>query len=295
VGIPESQLETWAKQGSVAQSSDTYQAIKNTLDHADAPYHDKSYSTFLQGSYGNDTNVYKESDVDIVIRLEQVYYSDTSLLTPPAKQNYDNAFVAATYGWKDFKPEVLAWLQKKYSGVNEGKKAITIAPGGGRREADVIVSANFRRYRKNSNGTDGEYDLGMCFWTTNNSQIENFPKQHGDNCTTKHKDTTQWFKPAVRIFKNMRNRMIEDLYLEEGVATSYFIEGLVWNAPNTLFGTTYAQTVGNILHWAEGANRDELVCASHLHWLVRDNTYKSWPTANFDTYLTQVRTFWDDW
>ena len=34
------------------------------------PYADKNLKVFLQGSYGNDMNIYAESDVDIVIRLD---------------------------------------------------------------------------------------------------------------------------------------------------------------------------------------------------------------------------------
>src|SRR3954462_9681725 len=129
MAIPEEQLETWSSIGSQTQSKDTYATVRTALLRDDAPYHEKGKTVkiFLQGSYGNDTNVYKESDVDVVIRLDQVYYSDTSRLEPPAKQSYDNAFVAAKYGMKEFRPEVLAWLKKKYgASVNEGKKAITI-------------------------------------------------------------------------------------------------------------------------------------------------------------------------
>lgn len=69
MAIPESQLETWSKQGSVTQSSTTYQIIRNALLDAKAVYADKTFEVFLQGSYGNDTNIYAESDVDTVMRL----------------------------------------------------------------------------------------------------------------------------------------------------------------------------------------------------------------------------------
>ena len=62
MAIPESQLETWAHQGSVSQSSTTYNTIKNVLEADDTPYAGKSYSVFLQGSYGNDTNIGKKWD-----------------------------------------------------------------------------------------------------------------------------------------------------------------------------------------------------------------------------------------
>jgi len=55
MGIPEDQLDTWAKQGSVAQSQQTYAAVRSCLEADDALYREKSYSIFLQGSYGNDT------------------------------------------------------------------------------------------------------------------------------------------------------------------------------------------------------------------------------------------------
>ncbi|MHC1550167.1 hypothetical protein ACYJL1_16845 (plasmid) [Phyllobacterium sp. K27] len=34
-------------------------------------------------------------------------------------------------------------------------------------------------------------------------------------------------KPAVRIFKNIRNRIIDDGRLREGIAPSYFLEGML--------------------------------------------------------------------
>lgn len=70
MGIPEPQLDTWSHQGSVAQSSATYATVKNALEDPGAPYAYKSYEVYLQGSYGNDTNIYSESDVDVVIQLE---------------------------------------------------------------------------------------------------------------------------------------------------------------------------------------------------------------------------------
>ena len=67
MSIPEYQLDTWSKQGSVTGSSGTYNAIKNVLEATNTPYADKDFSVFLQGSYGNDTNIYAESDVDILV------------------------------------------------------------------------------------------------------------------------------------------------------------------------------------------------------------------------------------
>ena len=89
MAIPELQLETWSHQGSVTQSAQTYDLIQRVLNDSTSPYHPKDFKIFLQRSYGNDTNVYRDSDVDVVIRLNQTYYADTNWLTPDAKINYE--------------------------------------------------------------------------------------------------------------------------------------------------------------------------------------------------------------
>ena len=78
MAIPASQLETWSHQGSITQSSTTYNTVKSVLETSDTPYTTKSYSVFLQGSYGNHTNIFAESDVDIVIKLDDCWQSDLS-------------------------------------------------------------------------------------------------------------------------------------------------------------------------------------------------------------------------
>src|SRR5262245_4714439 len=178
MAIPESQLETWSHQGSVAQSKATYNAIKNVLEAADTPYASKSYSVFLQGSYGNDTNIYAESDVDIVIKLDDCWQSDLEALPQDDKDAYKNAFVDATYTHVDFKRDVLKVLTDTYSSdVNTGDKAIAIDSYGNRRNADVITAIQFRRYYKFKSKYDQSYDEGICFYNGAGERITNYPRQ----------------------------------------------------------------------------------------------------------------------
>ncbi|MHB1516331.1 MAG: nucleotidyltransferase domain-containing protein [Acidiferrobacteraceae bacterium] len=294
--IPESQLETWSHQGSVTQSAKTYRTIREVLNDSASPYYSRGPSIFLQGSYGNDTNVYRDSDVDIVICLNQSYYSDTNALTEGAKRSYNKRFVPALYEYADFKADVTAWLAKTYGAdVVPGKKALLIKGNGARRDADVLVCAQHRRYRASSNGTDDQYDEGICFWTSDGTQVINFPNQHAENCTTKHKETNQWFKRVVRVYKNMRNRMIDDGYIADGVAPSYFMEGMLWNVPVGHFGKSYEDSFVSTFNWVLKADKTKLACANDLFWLVRDNSHSCWPTENFDTYLAAAKKYWNDW
>lgn len=81
MGIPESQLQTWSSQGSVTQSASTYNTIRNVLLSANVEQAGNDFIVLLQGSYGNDTNICAESDVDIVIQLNSTFHSDISSLT----------------------------------------------------------------------------------------------------------------------------------------------------------------------------------------------------------------------
>jgi len=97
MAISELQLETWSHQGSITQSKNTYATIKSALEDRNSSYSGKSYEVFLHGSYGNDTNIYGESDVDVVIRLDSILRSDLSKLPEEEKAAYHKAYDKATY------------------------------------------------------------------------------------------------------------------------------------------------------------------------------------------------------
>src|SRR3546814_15981931 len=101
--IPEAQLETWSHQGAIKGSSSTYQSIKAKLESKDAAYAGKNVEVFLQGSYGNDTNIYSESDVDIVIVLKDCFQSDRKSLSEVEQAAWRSANHDATYTHADFK------------------------------------------------------------------------------------------------------------------------------------------------------------------------------------------------
>lgn len=295
--IPESQLETWSHQGSITQSSNTYNTIKNVLEASTTPYAGKNYKVFLQGSYGNYTNIYAESDVDIVIRLDDCFQSDLTELPEEEKTAYKSAFRDATYTHVDFKRDVLSVLTRQYgSAVTAGDKAIAIDANGSRRKADVIVAIQFRRYFKFRSSNDSAYVEGVCFWNGKGEMIANYPKQHSANLTTKHQNTSEWFKPLARVFKNMRSRMVDDGVIKAGVAPSYYIEGLLYNVPNEMFTSSYQDCVVNTLNWyRQKALKNDLVCANEQYYLLRDGQHTCWNQANCDAFVEAAVRLWNEW
>lgn len=295
MAIAESQLEIWSTLGKTGQFTDTYNRIRGNLLDKSAPYPLANTEVFLQGSYKNDTNVYADSDVDIVLRHDGAFYKDLSRLSAADRKAYDAAAAgrSVTYGYADFKKDATGYISKLYNNVTVGKKALYIPGNANRRNADVLVASEFRRYHEFKSWQNQRYDEGICFFTSSGTMIENFPKQHSDNCTAKHQSTKSWFKPMVRIFKNIRNTMIEKKLLAEGVAPSYFVEGMLYNVPHDKFGGTYQQTWISCFNHIVTAKRDDLVCANYMHWLVRDNSPTSWPVANFNTFTAAAKRYWE--
>lgn len=208
--ISETQLETWSHQGSIVQSASTYETIRNTLSDPSSPYNSRKFSIFLQGSYGNDTNIWSDSDVDVVICLSSVHYYDDTQLSAEDRERYQRDRIVGQYTFDHFKTEVLGWLVKKFGpGVRAGKKAILIPGNGSRRDADVLVCVEHRDYTSYPSAQGAAYYDGVCFWTADKTKIVNYPKQHKENCTVKHQSAGNRFKPNIRVWKNMRNAMID--------------------------------------------------------------------------------------
>jgi len=252
---------------------------------------------FLQGSYGNDTNIYAESDVDIVIRLDDCFHSDLESLSDDEKSAYKQAFSDATYTHTDFKQDVLSVLEGQYgSAVKDGDKAIAIDASGSRRKSDVIVATQFRRYFKFRSGSDSEYVEGICFFNAAGERIANYPKQHSANLTTKHQASSKWLKPTARVFKNMRSRMVEDGLIKAGIAPSYYIEGLLYNVPSEKLTTSYQDCVVNALNWyRQEASKADLVCANEQYYLLRDGYHTCWRQETCDAFIEGAVELWNEW
>jgi hypothetical protein len=295
--IPESQLETWSHQGSITQSSNTYNAIKSVLEASTTPYAGKNFKVFLQGSYGNDTNIYAESDVDIVIRLDDCFHSDLESLSDDEKSAYKQAFSDATYTHTDFKRDVLSVLEDQYgSAVKTGDKAIAIDASGSRRKSDVIVATQFRRYFKFRSASDSEYVEGICLFNAAGERIANYPKQHSANLTAKHQASSKWLKPMVRVLKNIRSRMVDEGLIKAGVAPSYYIEGLLYNVPNEKFTHSLEDCMVNILNWyRQDAAKTDLVCANEQYFLLRDGYHTCWSQTDCDVLVEAAVDLWNQW
>jgi nicotinate phosphoribosyltransferase len=109
------------------------------------------------------------------------------------------------------------------------------------------VAIAHRRYFRFGGSNDQSYTHGIAFYTSNGKKIVNFAGQHATNCTRKHQRTDQDFKPLVRIYKNARNKLISEGIIEDGLAPSYFIEGLLYKVRPEQFRGNYGNMFGALL------------------------------------------------
>jgi hypothetical protein len=271
-------------------------AVRNVLEDEASLFSDRKFTIFLQGSYGNDTNVYRDSDVDIVIRLDSAFNHDLTKLSDQAKASFRSLHRDSPYNVALFKADVTKWLLNNYQGaVGAGSKAIKIAGDGNRRDADVLPCISYRRYLAFTDLNNQSYVDGILLRTTNGTHIVNYPKQHAANLTAKHQETNGWLKPMIRIVKNMRNRMLDEGVIDGGLAPSYYLEGLLYNVPAEKFEGGYVNAFVSAFNWIVSADRSKFLCANRQTYLIADGSGVSWPVDDADRFLTALGSFWNDW
>lgn len=289
------QLATWSHQGSVTQSASTYATVRNALSRSTGRIFQRNYDIFLQGSYGNSTNIWAESDVDIVVKLNETFYSNAPDLPPEQYRQWQSDVLPITYDWAEFRRDVYETLRDNFGAdVSYGGKAISVAASHGRRKVDVVVATSYRKYVSYDIWNRSNFVDGICFWTSRGEQIVNFPRQHSDNLTVKHQATNGNFKPLVRIAKNMRTRMQSEGIVPVGIAPSYFIEGMLYNVPSRDLMASNAGNLVAALNWLSSqASLSHLLCANQQSRLIGDNDSTKWPSVDAATFLHQLITFWN--
>ena len=285
MAIPETQLETWAHQGAITTAKSTADSIKNALSSYSDWADGVDFEVYLQGSYKNDTNIRGDSDVDVdvVAQLNSTFYNNLS-----EDQKRILGLSSASYSWSNFRADVLKAIKNYYGQgqITEGNKSLKIKANNGRLPADVVVCSQYRKY-KTVNIND--YVERMCFWTKNDDrQVINYPKVHYDNGVSKHQGSNKWYKPVVRLLKNSRGNISGD------ATPSYFLECMLYNVPNSKFGTSYQDTFCNVVNWLNENSLDNFVCQNGQLKLF-GLTQEQWDTNQAKIFIENLISLWNNW
>jgi hypothetical protein len=303
MSIPESQLEAWSSQGATVSAKATHEAVRAALEDYERWPDGIDYEVYLQGSYKNDTNIRADSDVDVVVQLNSAFRYDLSALSESEREAFAASYRGSNDGhFSDFCDHIKSVLEKRfgYWDVKKGAKSIKVPAGPGRLRCDVVPCVQFRRYLSHKSKSDERYVVGMTFHTSYlllNRWIINYPKEHYKKGVAKHgaRGTSGWFKRLVRIFKNIRARLVEKWAIGRDVAPSYFVESLVYNIPNSKFGTSLQETFSNGLDWLSSeADLIQFNCQNGQLKLFGDSDGQ-WRIDKARTLIKALRRLWDDW
>ncbi|WP_319508128.1 nucleotidyltransferase [uncultured Methanolobus sp.] len=292
MAIPESQLEIWANPGSQDKYKDAHESIRKALDAYGWPNGKPTYDIYLQGSYKNSTTTRSNSDVDVVVQLNSSFKQDLSRLSQHEKDAYNRDHSDATYRWDDFRGDVFNALNTKDSlTVNQGNKCIKVKTP--YLDADVVVCMQYRFYEKYLNSTLNNYIEGMAF-KSNGGWIVNYPKQHDKNGTLKSKNTNGNYYPAVRIFKNIKSKLIDKNIINKEQVPSYFIECLLYNVPYSNFEARYGNTIRNVLSYLNQQDITNFKCQNGITSLFGDSP-DQWSAKNARNFINKTIELWNNW
>jgi len=304
MAIPESQLEIWSHQGAVQSSANTHKSVVNCINKINWKS-DVRYETYLQGSYPNYTNIYGNSDVDLVVEFRSIFSKNLSALNESQKQAFDVNYSDAKYSLESFKASIVKQLKSCYgeSNVVIGNKAILVKGDSNRLDCDVIVCNPYRKYISYLPYTE-KYIEGIIFRTEHempNRSIINYPKIHLKNGSIKNQSENTFgnFKPTVRVFKNMKATMVNRGYIDKKLAPSYFLECLIYNSDNINFRKNAYNEIaisiinqfdrdlknGMMINYLVQNEQDKLFGTSDLQWNIEDAT----------TFVTQLIKFWNEY
>lgn len=226
----ESQFREWASppgKTEEARCENAASAIRNAIESSEK-LSALGVKVFPQGSYRNNTNVRKNSDVDIGILHSKTFFYDL----PKGKTCDDYNLTTATYHFDEFKNDVEAALVDYLgeSAVTRGDKAFDVHETSYHVDADVVPLFGYRLYK-----SDGDVVKGVkLIPDSSKTGIVNWPEQHYSNGVSKNNNTGTRYKSIVRVLKSLSNEMTA-AKIQDGNIPSFLIECLVWNTPNDCF------------------------------------------------------------
>jgi len=236
--ISRAKLERWTNYQTAATEAAkrTHTTIREALEEGElrGAKEGLEFVTKLQGSYRNTTMVRGSGDVDILVIRTDAYHADFSRIP-----DYSTDFAPVKNPQQEFENHVEAvyrTLQYQYGSRNvaRGEKAIEVESNSLPRGADIVPCLQHRKYWEDY---PGNYMRGITFWTKDGTQIVNFPKRHRIQGIQYQSLTNGNYKPTIRVFKNLRNELVDQGQIEKEQVPSYFIECLLSNVPVEILRT----------------------------------------------------------
>jgi hypothetical protein len=239
---------------------------------------DCTMEIFSQGSYANNTNVRQNSDVDICVMLTSTFFPNYV----DGKHNKDYGYKEGSINYSNYKNFIIEALKQKFGddAIAIGNRSICIDANSYHINADVVPSFQYRDYKIIESTNPSKYVEGIKYFAEDGSVIINYPKDHIRNGKQKNISTDYDYKKLVRIFKHLRNDMVDSGKTDKDRITSFLIECLIWNVPN--------ETITGSSTWTETV-REAVV---YLWNAINDEKHKLWGEVSERLYLFHPERRW---
>ena len=141
--IPESTLSGWSHHRSAKASKQAHVSIRKALIAHNRPS-EVDYEVFLQGSYKNGTNLRRDSDVDVVVRLAHKLKPSVAALSGEKLQENASHEVAYRH-WRSFRRHALRATRDRYGdAATSGRKTIKLTKGELHADADLVITLSYK-------------------------------------------------------------------------------------------------------------------------------------------------------
>ena len=290
----ESTLESWTKPASDTEEQkmeNTISMIKSAVESS-KELDDLSIEVFVQGSYANNTNVRTSSDVDVCVMLKSTFFAEY----PAGKNRQDYGFTEGTISFDEYKRRVKTAMENKFGkeNVSVGNKSLKIRSNSYHVNADVVVAFMLKNYRIINSLDPNRYIEGTRFWSSRSEEVTNYPKVHISNGKDKNVQTNHRYKYLTRIFKRIRNAMVDDGRANGDKISSFLVECLIWNVPNNIIlgHFTWTETVKQAIIFLYNALKNE----QHKEWcevsgcLYLFHVERKWRPQDVQSFLCDM---WD--
>ncbi len=278
----ETTLKSWTNPASDSEE----QKIENTINmiksaiNSSRELQDLTIEVFVQGSYANNTNVRMNSDVDVCVMLKSTFYTDY----PEGKKDSDYGFVDGTITYDEYRSRVKNAIVNKFGSqaVTEGNKSIKIKSNSYHVNADVVIAFMFKNFNIINSSNAQKYVEGIKFIASNGATVVNYPKDHISNGKSKNIRTGHRYKYLTRIFKRIRNAMVDDGIVDKEKISSFLVECLVWNIPDGIITKYFT--------WDETVKESII----YLYNAIKNNEHKEWGEVSERLYLFVARKWTTD-
>lgn len=238
--------------------------------------------------------VYDSGDVDILVIRTDTYHADFS--NAPATSTEVAPTLNPIQMFEEHAEGVYRTLQAQYGtqNVERKEKAIEIESDDLPLGADVVPCLQHRRFWSRH---PGNHMKGIVFWLDDETEIVNFPQRHRIMGERYNEWCDGNYKSTIRVFKNLRNALVENSIIDKETAPSYFIECLLSNVDVSIIAKNdLRERIEEIFRQLESDAEDNFADYTVQHGMqpLFGVEPTQWDVEDAQEFLEASRTFYNE-